>query len=258
MKPLPNSRSHGQEWFKGKDVCEILGFKNADQTLFDRFKKAYKSDLKSLKDSLDTMTEKLCTFAHSWDGLCPCTVCWDSSAFRSTAARWSADTAARRSDVGLYSLIFKSRLPAAKQLKKWVTSELPLLKEKWKSQELVVAKNEDTQKVWKFDEKDVDIVVDKDKKEWFKSKDVCEILGYENPKRALYEEVKQAYKVPIKMVLNSGTNPVSYHEGKVLYICSAEQQAIWAWIVPAGTCNCVARRLFPSRVIFSSRLKLAD
>ena len=95
--------------------------------------------------------------------------------------------AARRSESGLYSLTFKSRLPAAKQFKKWVTSELPLLKEKWKSQELVVAKNEDTQEVWKFDEKDVDIVVDKDKKEWFKSKDVCEILGYENPKRALYE-----------------------------------------------------------------------
>ena len=151
-------------------------------------------------------------------------MCWDGCAFRSTAARWSADTAARRSESGLYSLIFKSRLPAAKQFKKWVTSELPLLKEKWKSQELVVAKNEDTQKVWKFDEKDVDIVVDKDKKEWFKSKDICEILGYENPKRALYEQVKQAYKVPLKRVLNSGTNPVSYHEGKAMYICSASRR----------------------------------
>ena len=36
------------------------------------------------------------------------------------------------------------------------------------------------------------------------------------------------------------------------------RQAIRTWIVLAGTCNCVARRLFPSRVIFSSRLKLAD
>ena len=58
MSPFLHSvRFHGQnkkltlkdeEWFCGRDVCEILGFKNANQVLLDRVKWACKSDLGSL------------------------------------------------------------------------------------------------------------------------------------------------------------------------------------------------------------------
>ena len=37
-----------EEWFRGKDVCEISGFKNINDTLLKGVKKAYKTDVKSL------------------------------------------------------------------------------------------------------------------------------------------------------------------------------------------------------------------
>ena len=38
----------GKEWFCGRDVCLIIGFKNINRTLLEQVKKAYKCDLKSL------------------------------------------------------------------------------------------------------------------------------------------------------------------------------------------------------------------
>ena len=38
----------GKEWFCGKDVCEVLGFKNANDVLLKQVKQAYKTDLKSM------------------------------------------------------------------------------------------------------------------------------------------------------------------------------------------------------------------
>ena len=36
------------------------------------------------------------------------------------------------SESGLYNLTVRSKLPAAKSFKKWVTSEMPKVKEMWK------------------------------------------------------------------------------------------------------------------------------
>ena len=87
--------------------------------------------------------------------------------------------------------------------------------------------------------KDVDIIVGKDKKEWFKGKDVCEILGYENVGQALRDQVKKAYKTDLKSILmdeKSSPTPNTNNEGKAVYI---SQPGLY-------------------QLIFSSRLKLAE
>ena len=55
--------------------------------------------------------------------------------------------------------------------------------------------------------------VDLNQKEWFCGKDVCEILGYENTKRALYEPVKQAHETPLEgVVLKTSITPLSLYQ----------------------------------------------
>ena len=74
--------------------------------------------------------------------------------------------------------------------------------------------------MWKFDRKEVDVKLDADRKEWFCEKDVCEILDHENVKKALYVQVKQAYKSKlkdIKVVSSKGTTPLSHNAGKADY-----------------------------------------
>ena len=74
--------------------------------------------------------------------------------------------------------------------------------------------------MWKFDGKEVDIKLDADRKEWFCDRDVCEILGHENVKKALYEQVKQSRKSKlkdIKVVLSEGTTPLSHNARKTVY-----------------------------------------
>ena len=40
--------SHGKEWFRGRDVCKILGFRDIKDALLTKVKKVYKTDLKSI------------------------------------------------------------------------------------------------------------------------------------------------------------------------------------------------------------------
>ena len=75
--------------------------------------------------------------------------------------------------------------------------------------------------MWKFHGKEVNIKLDADRKEWFSDRDVYEILGHENAKRTLYEQVKQRYKSKlkdIKIVPSEGTTRLSYNAGKAVYI----------------------------------------
>ena len=72
----------------------------------------------------------------------------------------------------------------------------------------------------KFDRKEVDIKLNAYRKEWFCDKVVYEILGHENVKKALYEQVKQACKSKlkdIKVVSSEGTTLLFHNVGKVVY-----------------------------------------
>ena len=42
------SDKNGKQWFFGRDVCVMLGFRNIKQTLFKQVKHAYKSPLRVL------------------------------------------------------------------------------------------------------------------------------------------------------------------------------------------------------------------
>jgi len=77
-----------QPWFVGKDVAEVLGYSNSRKAIVDHI------------DSEDK----------------------DDVTIRDTIGRNQTMIAINES--GLYSLILKSQLPAAKQFKRWVTSEV--------------------------------------------------------------------------------------------------------------------------------------
>lgn len=82
----------GEPWFVGKDVAEILGYQNASKALADHVDPEDKLN----NESLSSLGQR---------------------------GGWLVN------ESGLYSLIFASKLPAAKQFKHWVTSEvLPTLR----------------------------------------------------------------------------------------------------------------------------------
>ena len=83
--------SIGKEWFCSKDACKILGFKNINQTLLNRVRKAYKTDLKSL---IDTRTSCATPLSYN-DG-----------------------KVVYLSEAGLYQLIFSSRLGYAEKFRR--------------------------------------------------------------------------------------------------------------------------------------------
>ena len=85
---------NGKEWFCGRDVCKILGFKDIKVTLLRQVKQAYKCSLKSLK----------------LDGELP--------------PAYHEGKAVYISEPGLYQLIFSSRLETADAFRTWVFEEV--------------------------------------------------------------------------------------------------------------------------------------
>ena len=81
----------GEPWFVGKDVAEILGYSNTKKALADRV------------DPEDKMQG-------------------DGVTIRDPMGREQHPTVINES--GLYSLILSSKLPKAKEFKRWVTSEV--------------------------------------------------------------------------------------------------------------------------------------
>ena len=72
------------------------------------------------------------------------------------------------------------------------------------------------------------IIVGKNGKEWFKGKDVCRILGYQDIKTTLIRRIKQEYKTNLKSLLvkekSEDRLTAHYNEGKTVFICYAELQ----------------------------------
>ena len=95
---------HGQPWFVGKDLCEILGIKDTKQALGSLERGGYSNDpLCPLVDS-----ERMSIIVDTLGGPQKM-VCVNES--------------------GLYALIFKSRKPEAIAFRRWVTNEvLPALR----------------------------------------------------------------------------------------------------------------------------------
>ncbi|MEG1433866.1 BRO-N domain-containing protein [Eubacterium sp.] len=97
---------NGEPWFVGKDVADILGYANPSKALIDHVD----DDDKLHNDSLSSLGQR---------------------------GGWLIN------ESGLYSLILSSKLPSAKEFKRWVTSEvLPALRKtgEYKSKGIRVSK----------------------------------------------------------------------------------------------------------------------
>lgn len=80
---------NGEPWFVGKDVAEILGYSNTRKALADHVDEDDKMDGVTIRDSIGREQTPVCI-----------------------------------NESGLYSLILSSKLPTARQFKRWVTSEV--------------------------------------------------------------------------------------------------------------------------------------
>jgi len=89
----------GEPWFVAKDVCAVLEIKNTTQAV----------------QSLDDDEYAMFNIGYSEDKGCPVVV--------DTPSRGNPNRVIV-SESGMYALVFKSRKPAARRFRKWVTSEV--------------------------------------------------------------------------------------------------------------------------------------
>ena len=86
---------NGEPWFVAKDVCDVLGYTNASKAISDHVDSGDKLN----NESLSSLGQR---------------------------GGWLVN------ESGLYSLVLSSKLPTAKEFKRWVTHEvLPQILELW-------------------------------------------------------------------------------------------------------------------------------
>ena len=106
----------GEAWFVGKDITKILGYKNHSEALLEHVDtddrkclkfKAYSQKSNSLNNNelQNIRVINLHNISELWQG-------------NDFSDKWVVN------ESGLYSLIISSKLPAAKQFKRWITSEV--------------------------------------------------------------------------------------------------------------------------------------
>ena len=86
-----------KEWFCGKDLCEILGFRDTKDALLTKVKKAYKKGLKSLGLAGTTPVNPV---------------------------PYHAGKAVYVSEAGLYQLTFSTRLKVGERFRCWVFEDV--------------------------------------------------------------------------------------------------------------------------------------
>ena len=79
----------GEPWFVGKDVADVLGYKNPRKAMIDHVDEEDKTDGVTIRDTIGRNQKPVCI-----------------------------------NESGLYSLILSSKLPTAKKFKHWVTSDV--------------------------------------------------------------------------------------------------------------------------------------
>lgn len=119
---------HGQPWFIGKDVCEVLGISNTRDALGGLTKGVANTDpLSEISKGAPTLSTpvELTKGARNADPLLDD----DERAVLTITTAGGAQKMVCVSESGLYALIFKSRKPEARAFRKWVTNEvLPTLR----------------------------------------------------------------------------------------------------------------------------------
>ena len=123
--------------------------------------------------------------------------------------------------------------------------------------------------IWVFEGRRVDIIVDKNRKEWFRSKDVCRILEFKNINDTILKGVKQSHKTDLKSLVEltcvDHANSTSNHEGKTV-ACRVDMRGscllnLLSWRQNSLHLLCwAARRSEPGlyKLVFASRLETAE
>ena len=121
---------------------------------------------------------------------------------------------------GIADLVNHCKFPGAAEFKEYFKVEFPEVADEIQKEGEEMSRREDqTSSVWRFKGQKVKIKVDSNGKEWFCGKDVCEILGLQNPNIALLKQVKKAYKTNLKFLEETCTGhatPNTYNSGKAV------------------------------------------
>lgn len=150
---------NGEPWFVAKDVCDVLGLNNVNQTL-TRLDNDEKSSIILNDGTPGTPTKAIV------------------------------------SESGLYSLTIASRKPEAHEFKRWVTHEmLPSIRKHGTGMKQQTSGNALTRltaplESFTFENNPVRTTQDKHGNPLFCAKDIATILGYANPAKAVIDHCK--------------------------------------------------------------------
>lgn len=150
---------NGEPWFVAKDICDILNYTNASKAISDHVDPEDKLD----NESLSSLGQR---------------------------GGWLVN------ESGLYSLVLSSKLPTAKEFKRWVTHEvLPSIRKHGTGMIQQTSGNALTRPTtplesFSFENNPVRTTQDKHGNPLFCAKDIATILGYANPAKAVIDHCK--------------------------------------------------------------------
>lgn len=152
----------GEPWLVGKDVAMALGYSNASKAVMDHIDNEDKCfEMLSVSDSQNGNLVKTALINES----------------------------------GLYSLILSSKLPSAKQFKRWIFNSI--LNSNKRNEEIM--KNNQSNTIQVFDNPEFGKIrtLTENGKTLFCGKDVAAALGYNEPHKAISRHCKGGTKRPI-------------------------------------------------------------
>lgn len=180
----------GEPWFVGKDIAEVLGYKNVRDALGKHVQAKHKTLIPiSTSGGVQTMTVI--------------------------------------NQSGLTCLVYRSKLKTAKEFEDWVFENI--LKQNKKEGTIMTTTNA-VATIENTEVKDFDfcgfkiraLVVDNDP--WFVGKDVAEVLGYKDPKGALYKHVLAKNKRGCQMRTPGGMQTMTIINESGLYSLVMDSQ----------------------------------
>ncbi len=157
----------GEPWFIGKDVAEILGYRNGSRDI-NRYVDEENKALAPIQGGCSTGTQNTMII----------------------------------SEYGLYSLVLSSKMPNAQKFRRWIASEIKHKMHRShetdtnvEAVEKVKTENaESAMQIFENSEFGKVRVVDVDGEPWLVGKDVAEILGYKNSRKAIKDHVSDTDK----------------------------------------------------------------
>lgn len=172
---------NGDAWFVGKDVAEILGYSKHRDAIRKYVEERHRTDKLPIRDDLGRTQRPICV-----------------------------------NEFGTWSLIEHSGFHKADRFKHWITSGiLPKVYRSGEADVSVVESNKSAIQMFESPEFGKVRVVDVDGEPWLVGKDVAEILGYKNSRKAIKDHVSDRDKtdgVTIRDSIGREQKPICINE----------------------------------------------